>query len=54
MRTNLILMHSQVLKHLFARFQTDVDFFQRDAEDVNSTNNQMKIYQHIYLDLLEQ
>jgi Na+/H+ antiporter len=43
------------LKHLAARLQIDVDFFERDVEDVKSTsNNGLRSYQHIYLDLLEQ
>jgi len=42
------------LKQLFSRFQTDIDFFERD-EDVKTTNNNaLRTYQNIYLELLEQ
>ena len=42
------------LKHLFLRFQTDINFFERDGDAKTTDNNTLKSYQHIYLELLEQ
>ena len=42
------------LDNLFARLQLDMDFFQKDFEELkNSTDNTVKAYHQIYLELLE-
>ncbi|MCW3110075.1 MAG: sodium:hydrogen antiporter, partial [Segetibacter sp.] len=45
---------NQHLKQLFSRFQTDIDFFERDGDEKTTDNNTLRSYQHIYLELLEQ
>ena len=43
------------LNNLISRLQIDVDFFQREIEELKSTtDNTLRNYQHIYLELLEQ
>lgn len=43
------------LNNLFSKLQTDVEFYQSDIEELKSTSdNALRNYQNIYLDLLEQ
>jgi monovalent cation/hydrogen antiporter len=44
---------NQHLKQLFSRFQTDVDFIERDEDGKNMENNTIRRYQHIYIELLD-
>ncbi|MDB5190595.1 MAG: sodium:hydrogen antiporter [Segetibacter sp.] len=45
---------NQHLKHLFLRFQMDIDFFEREGDEKSIHKNTLRSYQHIYLELLEQ
>jgi Na+/H+ antiporter len=44
---------NQHLKQLFLRFETDVDFLERDEDEKATNNNTLRSYQHIYIELLE-
>ena len=48
-------LKNEHLNNLISRLQIDVDFFQRDLEELKSTtDNSLSNYQHIYLELLEE
>ncbi|MBD0349630.1 MAG: Na+/H+ antiporter [Flavisolibacter sp.] len=42
------------LDHLHARLKTELNYFTRELEKTNSKDNSLKIYQQVYLELLEQ
>ncbi|MEO6719343.1 MAG: Na+/H+ antiporter [Ferruginibacter sp.] len=46
-------LQSEHLNNLVARLQIDVDYFQRDVEEL-SNDNTLSSYQRVYLELLEQ
>jgi Na+/H+ antiporter len=48
-------MQNEHLDNLFSKLQLDINFFQQDAEQLESSNeNRLGSYQTIYLDVLEQ
>jgi CPA1 family monovalent cation:H+ antiporter len=48
-------LQNEHLNNLFSRLQIDVNFFQRDVSGLKSTtDNTLRNYQHIHLELLEQ
>ncbi|HMJ47623.1 MAG TPA: hypothetical protein VK498_09845, partial [Ferruginibacter sp.] len=48
-------LKNEHLKNLISKLQLDLDFFQRDVEELKSTTgNTLRDYQYIYLEVLEQ